>query len=95
MGPHSAQPAHQLHIVSASQKARLAALVEQGPNPAVHDVVRWRACDLVQWIQEEFGISVSDDTVYRMLKSLGFSHVSARPGEVLGLLENLVGVHPG
>jgi hypothetical protein len=33
----------------------------------------------VQWIQEEFGISVSDDTVYRMLKSLGFSHVSARP----------------
>lgn len=65
--------------LSPEQKARLAALVEQGPIPAVHDVVRWRACDLVQWIQEEFGISVSDDTVYRMLKSLGFSHVSARP----------------
>jgi transposase len=65
--------------LSAAQKAQLAALVEQGPIPAVHDVVRWRACDLVQWIQEEFGISVSDDTVYRMLKSLGFSHVSARP----------------
>src|SRR6201993_2709074 len=52
--------------LSAAQKAQLAALVEQGPIPAVHDVVRWRACDLVQWIQEEFGISVSDDTVYRM-----------------------------
>jgi len=27
----------------------------------------------------QFGISVSDDTVYRALKELGFSHVSARP----------------
>jgi hypothetical protein len=30
----------------AAQKARLAALVEHGPIPAVHDVVRWRACEL-------------------------------------------------
>jgi Winged helix-turn helix len=30
-------------------------------------------------LHEEFGISVSDDTVYRALKELGFSHVSARP----------------
>jgi transposase len=65
--------------LAAARKTRLAALLEQGPIPAVDDVVRWRTCDLVQWIQEEFAISVSDDTVYRMLKSLGFSHVSARP----------------
>src|SRR4029453_1288559 len=42
-------------------------------------VVRWRACDLIMRLYEEFGISVSDDTVYRALKVLGFSHVSARP----------------
>ena len=42
-------------------------------------VVRWRACDLIMRLHEEFGISVSDDTVYRALKDLGFSHVSARP----------------
>jgi hypothetical protein len=30
-------------------------------------------------LHEEFGISVSDDTVYRALRELGFSHVSARP----------------
>ena len=30
-------------------------------------------------LHEEFGISVSDDTVYRALKDLSFSHVSARP----------------
>jgi transposase len=30
-------------------------------------------------LYEEFGLSVSDDTIYRALKNLGFSHVSARP----------------
>jgi transposase len=57
----------------------LARLVEEGPIPAVHGVVRWRACDLIMRLHEEFGLSVSDDTIYRALKDLGFSHVSARP----------------
>jgi transposase len=30
-------------------------------------------------LHEEFGLSVSDDTIYRALKELGFAHVSARP----------------
>ena len=30
-------------------------------------------------LHQEIGISVSDDTVYRSMKGLGFSHVSARP----------------
>ena len=65
--------------LSQEHKAFLAHLVEEGPIPAVHGVVRWRACDLIMRLHEEFGISVSDDTVYRALKDLGFSHVSARP----------------
>src|SRR5437660_5706490 len=60
-------------------KAFLARIVEEGPIPAVHGVVRWRACDLITRLHEEFGISVSDDTIYRALKELGFSHLSARP----------------
>ena len=60
-------------------KAFLARLVEEGPIPAIHGVVRWRACDLIMRLHEEFGLAVSDDTVYRALKGLGFSHVSARP----------------
>ena len=60
-------------------RAFLARLVEEGPIPAVHGVVRWRACDLIMRLHEEFGLSVSDDTIYRALKDLGFSHVSARP----------------
>ena len=65
--------------LTKKQKAKLAALVEQGPIPAIHGVVRWRAVDLMQWIYDEFGISISDSTVYRILDDLGFSHVSARP----------------
>jgi transposase len=65
--------------LTKKQKAKIAALVEQGPIPAIHGVVRWRAVDLMAWIYEEFGISVSDSTVYRILEELGFSHVSARP----------------
>jgi hypothetical protein len=42
-------------------------------------VVRWRACDLIMRLYEEFALSVSDDTIYRALKDLGYSHVSARP----------------
>ena len=65
--------------LSKEHKAFLARLVEDGPIPAIHGVVRWRACDLIMILHEEFGLSVSDDTVYRALKELGFSHVSARP----------------
>jgi putative transposase len=62
-----------------THRAFLARIVEEGPIPAVHGVVRWRACDLIMRLHEEFGLSVSDDTIYRALKQLGFSHVSARP----------------
>src|SRR5690349_23403189 len=65
--------------LNAIHTAFLARIVEEGPIPAIHGVVRWRACDLIMRLHEEFGISVSEDTVYRALKDLGFSHLSARP----------------
>jgi len=65
--------------LDATHRAFLAGIVEEGPIPAIHGVVRWRACDLIMRLHEEFGISVSDDTIYRALKDLGFSHLSARP----------------
>ena len=34
--------------------AALAAILESGPIPALHGVVRWRIVDLCQWIFEEF-----------------------------------------
>jgi hypothetical protein len=53
----------------------LARIVEEGPTLAVHGVVRWRACDLIMRLHEEFGISVSDDTIYRALNELGSARV--------------------
>jgi hypothetical protein len=41
-------------------KAFLARIVDEGPIPAVDGVVRWRACDLIMRLHEEFGLSVSD-----------------------------------
>src|SRR5438132_8827009 len=51
--------------LNAIHKAFLARIVEEGPIPAIHGVVRWRACDLIMRLHEEFGLSVSDDTIYR------------------------------
>lgn len=61
------------------QRRALAAIVESGPIPAVHGVVRWRLVDLVQWLWEEFRVSLDASTVSRELKALGFAKISARP----------------
>ncbi len=61
------------------QRRALGEIVESGPIPAVHGVVRWRLSDLAQWIFEEFGLSLSETTVSRELKALGFAKLSARP----------------
>ena len=41
-----------------THKAFLARIVHEGPIPAIHGVVRWRACDLIMRLHEEFGRAV-------------------------------------
>ena len=60
------------------RRAFLARIVEAGTIPTIQGVVRWRACDLIVRLQEEFGLTVSDDTIYRAVKDLGFSHAGVR-----------------
>src|ERR1700712_47103 len=62
-----------------TQRMALAQIVDSGPIPAIHGVVRWRRKDLVQWIFQEFRISLDYATVGRELKALGFAKLSARP----------------
>lgn len=62
-----------------AQRAALEQIVENGPIPAVHGVVRWRIIDLMQWLWEEFAISVSKPTLSRELRALGYRKLSARP----------------
>lgn len=65
--------------LSPAQKAELAQIVETGPDLAVDGVVRWRRVDLKHVIAERFGVDYHERSVSRLLKELGFSHVSARP----------------
>ncbi len=66
-------------LLNAEHRAALARIVEAGPIPSVHGVVRWRVCDLLQWLYEEFGLSISKQTMSRELRQLGFRKLSARP----------------
>jgi transposase len=65
--------------LSPAQKEELAQIVETGPDPAVDGVVRWRRIDLKRVIKERFGVDYHERYVGKILKGLGFSHISARP----------------
>src|SRR3954453_16836938 len=69
---------HPLRL-SAEQLAQLAEVVETGPERAVHEDLRWRRVDLQQIVAERFGVAYHERTIGKILKQLGFSHVSARP----------------
>src|SRR5215208_7257100 len=65
--------------LNTAQREALAAMVERGPMPAIHGVVRWRLKDLTLWVWEEFRISISETTLSRALRALGYRKLSARP----------------
>jgi len=60
-------------------RAALAKILESGPIPAVHGVVRWRIVDLCQWIWEQFRVAIARQTLSRELRALGYRKLSARP----------------
>src|SRR5215218_9596274 len=61
------------------QRQAVAERVENGPTPAIQGVVRWRLKDLTLWVWEEFRISLSETTLSRELRALGYRKLSARP----------------
>ncbi len=65
--------------LTAAQRRALYDLVDQGPIPAIHGVVRWRLKDLAAWIHEEFAITLDETSISRDLRAEGFRKISARP----------------
>lgn len=66
-------------LLNDAQRAALAAVVESGPTPAVHGVVRWRLVDLCRWVWEMFRISISPQTMSRELRAMDYRKLSVRP----------------
>src|ERR1041385_9245306 len=65
--------------LTAEQRATLAAMVEAGPDPQVHGVVRWRRVDLRDELQRQFGVELHERSVGKVLKRLGYRRLSVRP----------------
>jgi transposase len=65
--------------LGADQKEEVRAIVEKGPDPEVDGVVRWRCVDLRGVIKKRFDVDLDEVSIGRLLKELGFAHVSARP----------------
>src|SRR4051812_27591931 len=73
------KPPGQPSKLADAHRAALQAIVEQGPIPAIHGVVRWRLIDLIQWVWEEFRITISKQTLSRELRAMNDRKLSARP----------------
>ena len=65
--------------LSPEQKQELKQIVETKPDPATDGVVRWRCVDLRRIIKERFDVDLDEVSIGRVLKDLGFAHVSPRP----------------
>ena len=65
--------------LSAAQMAEFAEIVESGPDLRTDGVIRWRRIDLQRVIEDRFGVVYHERTVSKLLKALGYSHMSGRP----------------
>lgn len=92
-GKSSGQPSK----LNDAQRQAVARMIESGPIPAVHGVVRWRLIDLAQWIFEEFRITIAKQTLSRELRAMGYRKLSARPrhhAQAAGAIEDFKKTSP-
>ena len=63
----------------AEAEAALTARLEEGPDRERDGVVRWRCIDLQQQILIRWNVAYHESTVGKLIRRLGFRHISARP----------------
>jgi transposase len=73
------KPPGQPSRLTDGHRTALMARIDDGPIPSVHGVVRWRLVDLIEWLWEEFRITISKQTLSREVRALGYRKLSARP----------------
>ena len=64
-------------ILSDEHRQRLGVMIETGPIPTVHGVVRWRLADLMHWLWDEYRIRISKQTLSRKLSARPCHHVKS------------------
>ena len=52
------KPTGQPSRLTDAHRQHLLQMIESGPLPAVHGVVRWRLVDLIQWLWDEYHLSL-------------------------------------
>src|SRR3546814_8809281 len=65
-------------ILNDGHRRALEEIIEAGPIPAAHGVVRWRIIDLAQWLWDEFKVSISKQALGHELRTMGYRKLSAR-----------------
>jgi transposase len=73
------KPAGAARRLTPEQEAELAALIEAGRDVERDRVVRWRCVDLRELILTRWNIAYHERTIGKLLRRLGFRHLSARP----------------
>jgi transposase len=64
-------------LLGPAQRETLADCAENIPVPAAHGFARWRIVDLCQWANDKFGVSISEPTISRVLRSINYCKLSA------------------
>src|SRR5271166_2542402 len=61
------------------QMAELRELVVAGPDPEIHQVVRWRCIDLCGEVARRFSVTVPERTIGKWLRKLELTRLQPRP----------------
>jgi transposase len=73
------KPPGQPSRLTDRHRQHLVQMIEAGPIPAGHGVVRWRLVDLIQWLWDEYRLPISKQALSREVRALGYRKLSARP----------------
>jgi len=65
--------------IGEADRKKFFAVVEAGPDPERDGLVRWRRIDLKGWLKTECGVAYHERSVGKLLRRLGYSHMSVRP----------------
>jgi hypothetical protein len=58
--------------VPTPRKTRTRRIIESGPIPPIHGVVRWRLIYLAHWLWEAYRTRIAKQTLSRQLRAMGF-----------------------